>query len=293
MDKEAIREELNKVREQIRSMKSDFSKKKNEKEAHFQKGEEYSIQINSLYEEVKEIENNSGLEKINKDLDERKVEYDEIKKKYDELNAKFSEVKSSSRPVRKPEIKTVSADKAKKEISKLDLKLQTQVLSLEKEGELIRKIEELKEIAGTATGLSSDSDYDSSDEFKQVKKELNSIKRKYFNIEKKIRSLYKQIRLISKEKKKKYKEIDSLRDLKKQSFETFRTQKKDYSKVGGHLRELFKKEDDLLTELGESPVQSKKSNDKNIRVKQKEAEDKLMKKGGVLTTEDLMLFQKK
>jgi len=293
MDKEAIREELNKVREQIRSMKSDFSKKKNEKEAHFQKGEEYSIQINSLYEEVKEIENNSGLEKINKDLDERKVEYDEIKKKYDELNAKFSEVKSSSRPVRKPEIKTVSADKAKKEISKLDLKLQTQVLSLEKEGELIRKIEELKEIAGTATGLSSDSDSDSSDEFKQVKKELNSIKRKYFNIEKKIRSLYKQIRLISKEKKKKYKEIDSLRDLKKQSFETFRTQKKDYSKVGGHLRELFKKEDDLLTQLGESPVQRKKSNDKNIRVKQKEAEDKLMKKGGVLTTEDLMLFQKK
>lgn len=288
MDKEAIREELNKVREQIRDLKKDFSKKKNQKEAHFSRGEEYSTKINSLYDEVKVIESEHDLEKINKELDLKKVEYEELKLKVIECEKNFKEVKSSSNPIKKPEIKTVSVEKAKKDLKKLDLQLQTQVLSLEKESELIKKIEELKELIAKHSGET----LESSSEFGDAKKDLNSIKRKFNNVERRIRSLYKQIRLISKDKKKKYKEIDDLRDLKKKSYEEFRSQKKEYGSVGNDLKDLFKREDELLSELGESPSQKKRTFEKNIKIKQKEVESKLMKKGGVLTTEDLLLFQK-
>lgn len=288
MDKEAIREELNKVREQIRELKKDFSKKKNQKEAHFSKGEEYSTKINSLYDEVKKIEAENDLEKINAELDLKKVEYEELKLKVTESENKFKDLKSNSKQVKKPEIKTVSVEKAKKDLKKLDLQLQTQVLSLEKESDLIKKIDELKELIAKHSGET----VENSSEYTQVKKDLNSIKRKFSNVERRIRSLYKQIRLISKDKKKKYKEIDDLRDLKKKAYEEFRVQKKDYGQVGNELKDLFKKEDEFLSRLGESPTQKKRTFDKDIKVKQKEVEAKLMKKGGILTTEDLLLFQK-
>jgi len=294
MDKEAVREELNKIRAEIRTLKSDFNSKRNEKEAHFVKGEEYSEEINSLYEEVKKIETEHNLDKINSDLEESKKEYDLLKSDLEKLELQFNDMKKSHpKPnynSEKPVIKTISIDKARKEIKQLDTKLQTQVLSLEKESELIKKIQELKSI----TGLVSDDSSSSSDnnEFKELKKKVNSTRKKFYIIEKKIRSLYKQIRLISKEKKLRYKQIDSLRALKKESFESFRSSKNVYSGVGKNLKDLFKKEEEILISLGESVFQKRKVADKNLKVKQKEAEDNLLKKGGTLTTEDLLLFQK-
>ena len=289
MDKEAVREELNKVRNEIKSLKGVFSKKKDEKEGHFEKGEEFSTKINELYDEVKKIEGENNLDMINEELDSKKKELEELKTSVTGFETKFEEARQSQKTTQKPVVKTVSIEKAKSELKKLDLKLQTQVLSLDKESEVIKKMDELKGIVGQFSGESSGED----SEVKTVKKDLNSARRKFSNIERRIRSLYKKIRLISKEKKKKYKLIDDLRDQKKKSFEEFRSQKKEYSGLGKDLRELFKQEEELLLQLGESPVQRKRQSEKNLKAKQKEVEDKLMKKGQILTTEDLLMLQSK
>lgn len=291
MEKEAILEELKKVRADIRKLKKEFSENKDVKEGHFEKGESYSTEIDTLYEEIKQIEKENNLDLINKDLEERRVELDSFKTKLDELNSKFEVMKKSdvARP-KKPAVKTLSVEKIKKEIKKLDLKLQTQVLSLDKESELLKEISDLKEKIAMYNTDSEDSEENS--EIKEIKKELNYFRRKYAATEKKIRSLYKQIRLISKEKKRRYKRIDELRDLKKKSFEEFRSTKKNYSEVGKTLKDLFKKESDLMEEIGESPTQKKRFMDKEMKIKRKEVEDKLMNKG-VLTTEDLLAFQNK
>ena len=290
MDKEAIRSELKTVQAEIKKVKSTFFNKKDEKEEFFSKGEEYSNQINALYEEVKKIEQEHHLDKINEDLDSRKEEFEKIKASVEEAEKAFQSVKKSSRTTteNRPEIRTISVDKAKKEIKSLDLKLQTQVLSLNKEQDLIKEITELKSIIDKHSGSSSIAE---NSEIRDAKRELNSLRRKFNNYEKRIRSLYKQIRLISKEKKSRYKQIDDLRDLKKKAFEDFRINKKDYSAIGKDLKSLFKKEEEFLIELGESPVQKKKIAEKQIKEKRKEIEDKFMKKGHVLTTEDLLMFQ--
>lgn len=298
MDKKAVREELNKVRADIRSLKSQFSKKRNDKETHFKLGEEYSDKINQLYEEVKKIESENNLKKINDDLDEKKVEYEEFKTKLNDLEKKFHTMKRSAPKSEKSykdskDSKPISVDKARKEIKQLELQLQTQVLSLDKESDLIKKVSQLKLVINEIKGVSSEESSSEDDEFKIVKKGLNSTRRKFNAIEKKIRSLYKQIRLISKEKKQKYKEIDALRNDKKSSFEEFRIHKKEYSALGKDLKDLFTKEDELLNALGESPSVRKKSFDKELKIKQKEVEDNFFKKGGKLTTEDLLLFRKK
>lgn len=287
MDKEAIRDELNKVRQTIKDLKKEFSTKKKEKEDHFDKGESYSKEINDLYEEIKTIEVENNLKTINEDLESRKAMLVELKSELAEVEKHFENIRQTSKQS-KPEIRTISVDKAKKELKQLDTKLQTQVLSLDKESELIKKIQELKGQVSLNTGEEQDDD-----EFKEAKKNLNSVRRKFNNTEKKIRSLYKQIRLISKEKKKRYKQIDILRDTKKKAFEEFRTTKKDYSIKGKDLKDLFKKENEILEQLGEAPIKRKQSSENRFpRANRKDVEEKLMKKGGTLTTEDLLMFQK-
>lgn len=287
MDKEAVREELNKIRTEIKKLKSDFSKKKNEKEDHFKRGEDYSKEIDTLYEEVKTLEKEHGLDKINEELEIRKKEHLELKSKLDELEKQVGSIKTpSSNASQRPAIKTISSSKAQSEIKKLETQLQTQVLSLDKEGEIARKISELKGMVTNIVG-----DFSGDDSFKNARKDLRNVKKKFVNAERRIRSLYKQIRLISKEKKKKYKLIDDLRIAKKKAFDEFKSHKKTYGDVGKVLREFFKKEEELLTKLGESPVQKRRIAEKSLKVKQKEVEDKLMTKGQTLTTEDLLMLQ--
>lgn len=296
MDTEAIRAELKEVQQKIKDMKSSFSTKRDSKEEFFAQGEQYSEEINNLYDEVKEIEKENNLDKINEELDVKKVQYEELKTGLKEAETKFKNVKPDTTP-RKPVIKTISVEKAKKELNDLDLKLQTQVLSLDKESEITRKIVQLKEVIGQTDGEDPSTEEDS--EYKILRREFNTQRRKFNNVEKKIRSFYKQIRLISKEKKRRYKRIDELRALRKQVFDSFKSQKEEYSEVGKDLKDLFKKESDLLEQLGESPrrhskVRRKPSgiDSKELKKKQKEVEDNFLK-GGTLTTDDLLMFQRK
>ncbi len=294
MDTEAIRAELKEVQTKIKDLKSNFSKKRDTKEEFFAQGEQYSEEINKLYDEVKSIEKENNLDKINEELDSKKAIYDDLKKQLEEVEGKLGNLKDSTKKSpQKPAVKTISVEKAKKELKQLDLKLQTQVLNLDKESELIRKIAHLKEVIGQHDGSSSEEDSD----FKKTKREYNTLRRKFNNIEKKIRSFYKQIRLISKEKKIRYKRIDELRDLRKKSYDQFKSQKEEYSEVGKDLKDLFKKESELLEELGETPrrPKSKKKpqvDSKELKKKQKEVEESFLK-GGTLTTEDLLMFQRK
>ena len=295
MDKEAIRAELNTVRAEIKQLKSEFSKKRNEKEGHFKQGEDYSIEIDKLYNEVKAIETEFGLEKINEELESKKKEYDELKTQLDKADAKFNEVKKTSPRVtgtNNPAIKTISVEKAKLEIKQLETSLQTQVLSLDKESGITKRVSELKEIVANHK-CDESTDGDSNSDFKTAKKELFAVKKKFINAERRIRSLYKQIRLVSKEKKKKYKLIDELRAQKKIAFDEFKIHKKSYSELGKTLKDLFKKEEDYLTELGESIVQRKRVRHVELKAKQKEVESDFLKKGKKLTTEDLLMLQMK
>lgn len=320
MEDAAIREELKEIQQRIKELKKDFFDKKKVKEDFFTAGEEFSAKINSLYEDVKKIEEENNLDVVNKELEDSKAEYDSIKENYEKLKAEFESM-IKSRPRKKVQHKEgsdkvhrISPQKAQKQLEQLELKVQTQVLSLEKEAEVAREIAELKELAGKQKEVETVEEVveesEGSEEtpedtnFKSVKKEYYDLRKKYNAIEKKIRSLYKQIRLISKEKKQRYKEIDNLRDQKKEAFENFREHKKTYMEVGKELKDLFKKEEEYLTQLGEElPVKKKKTYNSNksdggfnkaeTAKKQKEAEDLLMKKGAKLTTEDLLALQKR
>jgi uncharacterized coiled-coil DUF342 family protein len=297
-NEQAIRDELNKVREDIRALKSQFLSSKDEKEKHFTKGEGHGKEIEGLLAEIKKIEEESHLDKINQELEARKKEYEEAKTELAKLPAfdagaqqreVFAQPKQSVSSDAKF-VKRISPQKAEKDIKKLELEMQTQVLSLDKEAEYTKKIDELKEIARQPVVQEKT---DATQPLSGPAAQYRKAKKKQIIAEKAIRSLYKQIRLISKEKKKRYKIIDALRDEKKKAFEDFRNMKKDYTSHGKNLKSLYKQEEELLAQLGESPMQRKRVAEKNLKVKQKELEEKLMKKGGTLTTEDLLMLQSK
>ncbi len=58
------------------------------------------------------------------------------------------------------------------------------------------------------------------------------------------------------------------------------------------MKDLYRKEEEFLEQLGEGQAQKKKKIEKNLKAKQKEVETKLQK-GATLTTEDLLAFQSK
>lgn len=304
-NEQAVRDELNNVREEIRNLKTNFLSFKDDKEKHFSKGEGHGKEIETLLAEIKKIEEENHLDKINQELEARKKEHEEAKVELTKLGSQPQEQRPTTAPTFQPRssgsqdqkfVKRVSAKGAEAEIKKLELSMQTQVLSLEKESEYTKKIDELKSIvkqanaqakaaqATTETPSTEGSESGPGAEYRKAKKKL-------IVAEKAIRSLYKQIRLISKEKKKRYKIIDSLRDERKKSFESFRNSKKEYTNLGKNLKNLYRREEEILMQLGEAPMQKRRIAEKNIKVKQKELEEKLMKKGGTLTTEDLLMLQ--
>jgi len=272
---EAIQNELNEVQIKIKELKPKFRDLKKSKEEYYHKGEEYSKEIEKLYNEIEKIEKEKSLDKVNHDLNYYLSEEERLKKQILELEDLLKKSKE-----KRPKIKTTQLIRIKKEIKFLENKLQVEVLSLSKESEIINKIKHLKDKL-LELGALSDTEKVSKKDFLKYKRQLEAV-------QKKIKSIYKKIRLINKEKKRIYKIIDELKIKRKNAFDNFRKVKEDYTKVSIDLKELFTKEEELFEKLGK-PLE-KHSYLGKLSEKRKELEEKL-KKGEVLTTEDLLSFQ--
>ena len=259
-------EELVEIQKKIKEKKVLFNTFKKEKEERFSKSSSYSTDIDELYSQVKDIEKKSNLEIINKKLDEKKEEFEKLDKEVKSCEEELSSLEKTD----------------KKDLDEIFESLNDLKKKLDSEKDEV-KIKELKnKIFLTKKKF---------DKNKLIlkRRERNVLKKRKERVDMKIKRLYKKIRIISKDKKVIYTKIDSLKKEKEKEFNLFKEKKQEYMKIFKELKEYFKEENQILKKLG-----FKNTINKTEIVKQKkELEDKLLKKGGVLTSEDLLLFQMK
>ena len=261
-------EELENIKKNIKELKIKLNSLRKEKESYFNNVSDCSSEIEELYKKVKEVESNSNLKEINEILDKKKKELEEFDKEISKCSIELEKLEKD---------KKKDLDKLFEEIEDLKKELKN-TKNKEDANSVRKKIEEVKK------------KFDKN-ELILKRRERNNLKRKKERVDIKIRRLYKKIRIISKDKKVLYKEIDNVRSKKDDKFGLFKDQKKEYVEIMKQLKVLFTKEEELEKELGIKVRRKQKV--PNLSQKRKNAEEKLFKKGQVLTTEDLLLFQMK
>jgi uncharacterized coiled-coil DUF342 family protein len=265
----------------------DLKKKLNEvsleKEKWFEKKESLKKDISKLIKKVQNIKKDK--EKVDKDIKEVKKKRDEVNKVVQKLilevkkfgDSKPKEVRSDFRRGKRNfrDKDKLSITDVKKKIDELELKVETEALSLTNEKKVMEEIKKLRKIFDENKG-----ELEKSDEKRKLNKNIDEKRRKAEELHKKVQELA----LKSQESYKKFKEFSKkINDMNKEqedAFDKFVKFKKDFIKVSNELNKKLKG----------MKIKKKKIIGGKLKEKISGVEEKL-KKGGKLTKEDLLVLQ--
>ncbi len=295
---------LDRLRREINSLRGALNRADSEKESWYGKKEELYSSIGKKIEHIKESrKKRDGLTKEVKELKEKRAAFnDELKKKIAELvklkdeaknltkiqeNRRFSGHRKCSAFPRESRIKGPFL--IKKDIDAMESKLETEVMSFEKEKELSKKIKALKksmEDASVIIGLIGN--------IKKLNSEVSAARKNNDEIHNKIQKLARESQDIHENILKGSREIDELEIKEEEAFKNFSESKKKFNDANralkenlimmGAIREFinkFKLEEFKKRKLKESML---------IRTREQEVEEKI-KSRKKLTTEDFLAFQ--
>lgn len=275
------------LNKEITSLKSQLKEINNDKEGWFRKKEELKKDMGSLIEKIKTMQKEKDYPEV-----------DSIKKERDRYNAQVKDLigkihglnKEKSSLLEKHGIKEDPA-RIKKTIEKIEEKIETEALSIDREKKLMEQIKRMKR------------DYDALGGIKLVNDKINEISKNIEETKDKANEAHEKLKIALKDKKRWYREFFSLSKqinvIKRQqekAFEMFISFKNSFVDVSKQLSSklhLAKTEKQKIEVIKKGKEERKKEKDnKFIEEKQKKVEEKL-KKGGKLTTEDLIAMQDK
>lgn len=279
------KKDIKNLNKEIASLKANLKDINNDKEQWFTKKEELKKEMHALIAKIKSVQKDRDPSEVNLLKKERDKHNAEVRKLID----KISELhKEKGAFLKKHGIKD-SPERIKKYIEDIEVKIETEVLSVDKERRLMEQIKRMKK------------DYEALGDVKIITDKIDEISKQIDENKKKANEAHEKLKKVLKDKKKGYREFFSLSKqinvIKKQqekAFETFISFKNSFIDVSRQLSaklSLAKKEknevDDKIKTHKEQKVEKQ-----NLLVeeKQKKVEEKL-KKGEKLTTDDLIVMQ--
>ncbi len=286
--KKQLLNKLSEHKKKIAELKSKLSEINTHKETWFKKKEGFNKQISEL---IKHIKSNRNIrDKFTKQIKNDKVTR---KKIADDVSDKISRVKKLNQEKRELLAKyNIKGDplELKERMDKLELKVETEVLSIEQEKKVMKQIRDLKKKFKEVKSL-----VNVWEDINRISKEIKKLKRERDNVHNKIQTQAKQGQEKHEALIASSKEIDDLKEKEAQAFEQFLKFKKDFTEINNKLK----------NELGNmGKVNSKLSSDKReqrnieerqkkemMATKEKDVKEKI-KKRKKLTTEDLLILQK-
>ena len=277
---------LDKLKNEVNSSRNELNKIDDEKESWFEKKDELSDDIREKIKDIKENKKKrDDFTNRVKKLKEKRNEFNqEIRKKISEL----VKLKEGMKKLTKNS-KVKDPYKIKGEIDGIEVKLETEAMSFEKEKQLSKKLKLLKKLFHEASAI-----IDAIDKIKKLNSEIDSSKKNSQNVHNEIQKLAKESQKLHEGIIKSSKEIDELKIKEEEAFKNFVNLKKDFNNVNNKLKEKlsemgvirekinkFKLEEDEKRKLKEITL---------IKNKEQEIEEKV-KTGKKLTTEDFLVFQ--
>ena len=286
-ERKGLIRQSNELNNEIRQLKSSLNKINDQKEAFFRKKEELNKQISDLIGEIKSSrsERNQLTTSVKESKVKRRELNSEIKKKIDEIK-KLNKEKTEI--ARKHKIKEDPA-MIKSEIEKLNLRIETEVMSFDKEKAVMKQINALKKKYGEASKIS-----DVWGNVHELSKEIDKLKEKADERHRRVQTRART----SQEKHEMMIEashnIDDLKKKEEEYYAKFIEKKKEFTEINTKLKEKLEQITQLSTKFGEQKMEIKKEKESKQNKKlgdlKKQVEEKF-KKGEKLTTEDLIILQ--
>ncbi|MEK6834800.1 MAG: hypothetical protein AABX61_00885 [Nanoarchaeota archaeon] len=288
MEKNEILRRLNELRNEINSLRDRLNKVDREKESWFNKKESLKKDISKFVREIKETK---------KTKDNANVEVKQLRDSRDNYNKKVKELISKIKVLNKTKLDFIKKNKIKedpdnikKRIDALDFKIETEILSMDKEKSIMKQIKSLKKFYNQNIELKK-----IIDEINKIDKEINDNKTKSDEIHKKIKSIIS----ISDPDYSKFKgqsiKINDLRKEQQNAFDKFIEFKKEFLKINEGLQNKLKESSNIKQQLDEinnkMSVNRQDKRETDLKERERIVEEKLLTKKK-LTKDDLILLQR-
>jgi len=274
------------LKNNIISLRNELNKINKDKEMWFDKKEIFS---NSFKEKIKSIrENKSKRDDLTKKVKELKGKRYSLN---DETRKKISEFKNLSNEKNKliSKSKIKNPQLIKGEIDKVEIKLETEAMSFDKEKKLYKNLKVLKKSLGETSQILNLFDI-----IKILNKEINESKKNTENIHNEIQVTAKQSQEMHESILKNSKEIDELKPKEREAFRNFINYRKKFIGINNNLKKKLREMSTIREKINkfELEEEEKKKLKDSILIKSKEHEfEEKIRTGKKLTTDDFLAFQ--
>ena len=278
--------QLDALKNQVISLRSDLNRINSEKESWFSKQEECSKNIRGKISIIRESrEKRDSLTKKVKELKEKRNALS------GEIGKKISEFKKLNDEKKKLLSKSKIRDpyRLKSDIEKLELKLETEVMPFDKEKKLSKTVKDLKKSLSEA----SDS-MEIMARAASLNKEINESRKDANIAHTEIQEFAKQSQVLHEIVVKTSKEADELKIKEEESFMSFINSKAKFAGINSQLKENLAKMSGIREKINKFTLEEEEKRKLRevmlIRNKEQEIEEKF-KAGKKLTTDDFLMFQ--
>ena len=286
MDKQELINKLVEIRKEISNLKDTLEKTREEKEDIYQKRNSLREKVGGRIKEIKELKSKKDKDSLG--LQEEFREKDVINKEIGILINNIKALNEKRRIIRNEKKIDKNPEVLKNIINKLEEKIETEVLSIEEEKRVMKRLNKLKsEYKEIKIIVDLNNEYNKmSEDIDFKKKKLNDLKNKIKdNMEK--NSEYEGFMKISKDILETKNEISALNN---QYFKY----KSDILKNNLLLKEKLKELNNIKNNLDfidKKMLEEKESKKQEIISQKKSVVEEKLKMGQKLSTEDLITFQ--
>ncbi len=286
-ERKALQAQLDELQPKIRELKQKLNQLNDQKEKAFEQRNPVGKEISTLIHSIKDLkkERDSLTDEVKKLKDNRTGLNDIIKKKIEEAKKLNAEKKKAADKLGLKE----SPGHLKMLMDKLENKIETDVMSFDKEKAIMKEIKDLKKRYDAAK--ESNAVWDAAH---QMSKDIDTMQAQADDIHRQIQqkarlSQQKHEQLIEESKK-----VDALRGKGNTFTKDIGEKKSEISKMSDELGALLKQAAELNTKLS---AERKEKEAASINQRQKKFSEKLAEvkekfaKGEKLTTEDIIIMQ--
>ena len=286
MERNSANQKFNDLKKEISGIKARLNSLNQDKELHYKNYIELKNKISPLISELKLLKSKKDKSSINlKDIKEKRDAYN---KEVKGLASKIKEMNSKKEALLTKLGFKFDIEQIKRRIDALEFKIETEVMSLDKEKQLMKEINKLRLTFGKSSEIKK-----VLDEVSEIARELNEKRKKANELHNSLQSTYRENkdfnRFIELSK-----EINGLRSKSKSFFELFKKEKEEFSKLNNELKskllEINSANSILRKGINEARNIRKIEERKKLDEMARQVEEKLRTKKK-LTAEDLIIFR--
>jgi len=288
MEKKELLTRLSELRKEINNLRSELNRIDNEKESWFRKKESLKKEISKFVREVKETKHSKDVSNV--EIKKLREERDNYNKRVRELISRIKELNKNKLEFIKKNKVNFDPEQIKKEIDRLEFKIETEAFTMNKEKSVMKQIKDLKKIYEQNLGLKR-----IIDEMSKIDKEIKENKAKSDELHKKIRELIGKSDPNYEKFKHESIKINNLRKEQQDAFDKFIEFKNNFLKIQGELQKKLIESNEINKQLDEISAMDKAKREAKeeaeLQQREKLIEEKLLTKKK-LTKDDLIMLQK-